>query len=90
MIEAYKLCSFSADTFRKRIEPIKEKIPKHVLEVIEEELANLDRKEYGFGSTDSIYSYLDWLTALPWGNCRFAIWLHMFMVFLTECNIKTV
>ncbi|RID56853.1 hypothetical protein BRARA_F00274 [Brassica rapa] len=57
------------DTFRKRIEPIKEKIPKHVLEVIEEELANLDRKEYGFGSTDSIYSYLDWLTALPWGNC---------------------
>ncbi|CAN7097602.1 unnamed protein product, partial [Brassica rapa subsp. narinosa] len=58
-----------SDTFRKRIEPIKEKIPKHVLEVIEEELANLDRKEYGFGSTDSIYSYLDWLTALPWGNC---------------------
>ncbi|WZZ64266.1 hypothetical protein YC2023_075636 [Brassica napus] len=57
------------DTFRKRIEPIKEKIPKHVLEVIEEELANLDRKEYGLGSTSSIYSYLDWLTALPWGKC---------------------
>ncbi|KAF2606031.1 hypothetical protein F2Q68_00043540 [Brassica cretica] len=59
-----------SDTFRKRIEPIKEKIPKHVLEVIEEELANLDRKEYGLGSTSSIYSYLDWLTALPWGKCR--------------------
>nr|VDD60282.1 unnamed protein product [Brassica oleracea] len=58
-----------SDTFRKRIEPIKEKIPKHVLEVIEEELANLDRKEYGLGSTSSIYSYLDWLTALPWGKC---------------------
>ncbi|KAH0872501.1 hypothetical protein HID58_069863 [Brassica napus] len=69
VIEAYKLCSFSADTFRKRIEPIKEKVPKHVLEVIEEELANLDRKEADYGSTNRIYSYLDWLTALPWGKC---------------------
>ncbi|CAN7083339.1 unnamed protein product [Brassica oleracea var. botrytis] len=58
-----------SDTFRKRIEPIKEKIPKHVLEVIEEELANLDRKEADYGSTNRIYSYLDWLTALPWGKC---------------------
>ncbi|CAF2055165.1 unnamed protein product, partial [Brassica oleracea] len=58
-----------SDTFRKRIEPIKEKVPKHVLEVIEEELANLDRKEADYGSTNRIYSYLDWLTALPWGKC---------------------
>uniref|UniRef100_A0A0D3CPW5 Lon proteolytic domain-containing protein n=1 Tax=Brassica oleracea var. oleracea TaxID=109376 RepID=A0A0D3CPW5_BRAOL len=57
------------NTFRKRIEPIKEKVPKHVLEVIEEELANLDRKEADYGSTNRIYSYLDWLTALPWGKC---------------------
>ncbi|CAH8301895.1 unnamed protein product [Eruca vesicaria subsp. sativa] len=54
-----------SDTFRKRIEPIKEKIPKHVLEVIEEELANLDKNE----NDHDIYSYLDWLTALPWGKC---------------------
>ncbi|KAG2304900.1 hypothetical protein Bca52824_033551 [Brassica carinata] len=58
-----------SDTFRKRIEPIKEKIPKHVLEVIEGELAKLDRKEDDSYSTTSIYSYLDWLTALPWGKC---------------------
>ncbi|XP_056846760.1 lon protease homolog 4, chloroplastic/mitochondrial-like [Raphanus sativus] len=58
-----------SDRFRKRIEPIKEKIPEHVLEVIEEELAKLDRKEDDSGSTNSIYSYLDWLTALPWGKC---------------------
>ncbi|KAF2593100.1 hypothetical protein F2Q70_00042729, partial [Brassica cretica] len=59
-----------SDTFRKRIEPITEKIPKHVLKVMEEELAKLDRKEADYGSTSDIYSYLDWLTTLPWGKCR--------------------
>ncbi|XP_056846746.1 lon protease homolog 4, chloroplastic/mitochondrial-like [Raphanus sativus] len=58
-----------SDTFRKSIEPITEKIPKHVLKVMEEQFAKLDRKEADYGCTDNIYSYLDLLTSLPWGKC---------------------
>ncbi|KAJ4917723.1 Lon protease-like protein 3 [Raphanus sativus] len=58
-----------AETFRKRIEPIKEKIPKHVLKVIEEQFAKFDRIRRNYGSTDDIYDYLDLLTSLPWGKC---------------------
>ncbi|KAF8101011.1 hypothetical protein N665_0211s0003 [Sinapis alba] len=58
-----------SDKFRKRIEPIRENIPKHVLKVIEEELAKLDRIRRSYGRTDHILSHLDWLTALPWGIC---------------------
>ncbi|KAG2304896.1 hypothetical protein Bca52824_033547 [Brassica carinata] len=68
-IEDYKFFSFSAETFRKRIEPIKEKIPKHVQKVIEEQFAKIDRIKRNYGSTDDIYSYLDLLTSLPWGKC---------------------
>ncbi|CAN7018987.1 unnamed protein product [Brassica rapa subsp. trilocularis] len=56
-------------TFKKRIEPIKEKIPKHVLKVIEEQFAKIDRIIRNYGSTDDIFTYVDWLTALPWGKC---------------------
>ncbi|KAF8101012.1 hypothetical protein N665_0211s0004 [Sinapis alba] len=54
-------------TFRKRIEPIRENIPKHVLKVIDEQFAKIDRIKRSYGSTDYILSHLDWLTALPWG-----------------------
>ena len=51
---------------------------------MEEKFEKLDRGEKDCRSTDSIYNYLDWLTALPWGECRFAILFHMFMIFLGE------
>lgn len=63
---------FSAENIRVRIEPIKEKIPKHVLKVIEEELAKLVMLESSSSCVESTYDYLDWLTMLPWGNFRFA------------------
>ncbi|WZZ64261.1 hypothetical protein YC2023_075631 [Brassica napus] len=62
---------FSADTFRKRIEPIIEKIPKHVLKVIfamKTEIRTLLMTLMTYISYN-IYSYLDWLTTLPWGKC---------------------
>ncbi|KAH0838924.1 hypothetical protein HID58_092358 [Brassica napus] len=59
---------FSAENIRVRIEPIKEKIPKHVLKVIEEELAKLVMLESSSSCVESTYDYLDWLTMLPWGN----------------------
>ncbi|KAJ0244434.1 Lon protease 4 [Hirschfeldia incana] len=60
--------SLSSEKIRKRIEPIKEKIPKHALKVIEEELAKLVMLESSSSRFESTYNYLDWLTVLPWGN----------------------
>ncbi|KAL0661216.1 hypothetical protein Bca4012_098053 [Brassica carinata] len=60
-----------SDKFRERVD-IKlslEEIPKHVVKVMEEKFEKLDRGEKDCRSTDSIYNYLDWLTALPWGEC---------------------
>ena len=57
---------------RIRIEPIKEKIPKHALKVIEEELEKLVMLESSSSEFTHTYNYLDWLTILPWGNFRFA------------------
>ncbi|CAG7890907.1 hypothetical protein IGI04_003997 [Brassica rapa subsp. trilocularis] len=60
--------SLFSENIRVRIEPIKEKIPKHVLKVIEEELAKLVMLESSSSCVESTYDYLDWLTMLPWGN----------------------
>lgn len=54
--------------FRERIEPNKEKIPQHVLQVIEEELTKLQLLEASSSEFNVTRNYLDWLTALPWGN----------------------
>ncbi|XP_021898774.1 lon protease homolog 1, mitochondrial isoform X1 [Carica papaya] len=54
--------------FRERIEPNKEKIPAHVLQVIEEELTKLQLLEASSSEFNVTRNYLDWLTALPWGN----------------------
>ncbi|KAL9248245.1 hypothetical protein vseg_021589 [Gypsophila vaccaria] len=54
--------------FRERIEPNKEKIPKHVLQVIEDELTKLQLLEASSSEFNVTRNYLDWLTALPWGN----------------------
>ncbi|XAR52688.1 Endopeptidase La [Bertholletia excelsa] len=54
--------------FRERIEPNKEKIPPHVLQVIEEELTKLQLLEASSSEFNVTRNYLDWLTALPYGN----------------------
>ncbi|KAJ4836528.1 ATP-dependent serine protease [Turnera subulata] len=54
--------------FRERIEPSRDKIPAHVLQVIEEELTKLQLLEASSSEFNVTRNYLDWLTALPWGN----------------------
>ncbi|KAI4310927.1 hypothetical protein MLD38_035870 [Melastoma candidum] len=57
-----------SEKFRERIEPNKEKIPAHVMQVIEEELTKLQLLEASSSEFNVTRNYLDWLTALPWGN----------------------
>ncbi|KAL0301414.1 UNVERIFIED_CONTAM: Lon protease, mitochondrial [Sesamum radiatum] len=54
--------------FRERLDPKKEKIPQHVLQVIEEELTKLQLLEASSSEFNVTRNYLDWLTALPWGE----------------------
>uniref|UniRef100_A0A7N0VK99 Lon protease homolog, mitochondrial n=1 Tax=Kalanchoe fedtschenkoi TaxID=63787 RepID=A0A7N0VK99_KALFE len=54
--------------FRDRLEPNKDKCPPHVLQVIEEELTKLQLLEASSSEFNVTRNYLDWLTALPWGN----------------------
>ncbi|VVA96613.1 unnamed protein product [Arabis nemorensis] len=57
-----------SEKFRERINANKDKIPKHVLKVIEEELKKLELLDTESGNFDVTNNYLDWLTVLPWGN----------------------
>ena len=61
-----------AEKFKERIDPNKEKIPAHVLQVIEEELTKLQLLEASSSEFNVTRNYLDWLTILPWGNYRFS------------------
>ncbi|XP_059438526.1 lon protease homolog 1, mitochondrial [Corylus avellana] len=54
--------------FRERLEPNREKCPPHVMQVIEEELTKLQLLEASSSEFNVTRNYLDWLTALPWGN----------------------
>ncbi|KAK7392082.1 hypothetical protein VNO78_20509 [Psophocarpus tetragonolobus] len=54
--------------FRERIEPKREKCPSHILQVIDEELAKLQLLEASSSEFSVTRNYLDWLTALPWGE----------------------
>ncbi|CAL5399332.1 unnamed protein product [Camellia sinensis] len=54
--------------FRERIEPNKDRCPPHVLQVIEEELTKFQLLEASSSEFNVTRNYLDWLTALPWGN----------------------
>ncbi|MQM01521.1 hypothetical protein Taro_034279, partial [Colocasia esculenta] len=56
------------EKFRQRLEPNKEHCPPHVLQVIEEELTKLQLLEASSSEFNVTRNYLDWLTALPWGN----------------------
>ncbi|CAL9219763.1 unnamed protein product, partial [Arabidopsis halleri] len=53
---------------RVRIDTNRDKIPKHVLKVMEEEFTKLEMLEDNYSDFDLTYNYLDWLTVLPWGN----------------------
>ncbi|CAN7004119.1 unnamed protein product [Brassica oleracea var. botrytis] len=57
-----------SEKFKERIDPNKEKIPAHVLQVIEEELTKLQLLEASSSEFNVTRNYLDWLTILPWGN----------------------
>lgn len=65
----------TAAKFRERLEPNKEKIPAHVMQVIEEELTKLQLLEASSSEFNVTRNYLDWLTALPWGSYRFVAYL---------------
>ncbi|XP_026405837.1 lon protease homolog 1, mitochondrial-like [Papaver somniferum] len=54
--------------FRERLVANKEKCPPHVMQVIEEEFAKLQLLEASSSEFNVTRNYLDWLTALPWGN----------------------
>ena len=62
---------FISGKFRERIEPKREKCPPYVLQVIDEELTKLQLLEASSSEFNVTHNYLDWLTALAWGECRF-------------------
>jgi len=57
-----------SEKFRERIETKKDKCPPHVLQVIEEELTKLQLLEASSSEFSVTRNYLDWLTAVPWGD----------------------
>ncbi|XP_065625887.1 lon protease homolog 1, mitochondrial-like [Quercus suber] len=54
--------------FRERLERNRNKIPLHVLQVINKELSMLQQFEASSIEFNETHNYLDWLIALPWGN----------------------
>ncbi|PKA54950.1 Lon protease like, mitochondrial [Apostasia shenzhenica] len=54
--------------FRERIEPKRDRCPPHVLQVIDEEITKLQLLEASSSEFNVTRNYLDWLTALPWGD----------------------
>ncbi|XP_024524109.1 lon protease homolog 1, mitochondrial [Selaginella moellendorffii] len=54
--------------FKERLEPHRKQCPEHVLQVIDEELSKLQGLESSSSEFNVTRNYLDWLTALPWGQ----------------------
>lgn len=54
--------------FVERIEPNKDKIPADAKRVIDEELSKLSGLESASSEFNVTRNYLDWLTAIPWGQ----------------------
>lgn len=75
---------FETAKFRERLDPKKEKIPAHVLQVIEEELTKLQLLEASSSEFNVTRNYLDWLTALPWGEYRCGIQLISSLVTIAQ------
>jgi len=57
----------------KGLKQKKDKCPPHVLQVIEEELTKLQLLEASSSEFSVTRNYLDWLTAVPWGDYR-SLW----------------
>lgn len=55
-----------ADKYRERIKD--KAVPKHVMDVIEEELTKLSFLENSSSEFNVTRNYLDWLTQIPWGT----------------------
>ncbi|CAA7015895.1 unnamed protein product [Microthlaspi erraticum] len=60
--------TMNRENLREKINANKDKIPEHVLKVIEEELTKLQSLEATSSDNDATYNYLDWLIVLPWEN----------------------
>ncbi|ELU04831.1 hypothetical protein CAPTEDRAFT_155270 [Capitella teleta] len=54
------------DKFKARLEDLV--VPKHVMEVIDEELSKLSFLDNHSSEFNVTRNYLDWLTSLPWGK----------------------
>ncbi|XP_069623971.1 lon protease homolog, mitochondrial isoform X8 [Ranitomeya imitator] len=55
------------EKFRERLNDLK--VPKHVMEVIDEELGKLGLLDNHSSEFNVTRNYLDWLTSIPWGKC---------------------
>ncbi|XP_077110634.1 lon protease homolog, mitochondrial isoform X5 [Ranitomeya variabilis] len=55
------------EKFRERLNDLT--VPKHVMEVIDEELGKLGLLDNHSSEFNVTRNYLDWLTSIPWGKC---------------------
>ncbi|XP_038632439.1 lon protease homolog, mitochondrial [Scyliorhinus canicula] len=55
------------EKFRERLKELI--VPKHVMEVIDEELNKLNLLDNHSSEFNVTRNYLDWLTTMPWGKC---------------------
>ncbi|XP_059847498.1 lon protease homolog, mitochondrial isoform X1 [Hypanus sabinus] len=55
------------EKFRERLKELV--VPKHVMEVIDEELNKLNLLDNHSSEFNVTRNYLDWLTTMPWGKC---------------------
>ncbi|KAL8177935.1 UNVERIFIED_CONTAM: Lon protease mitochondrial, partial [Gekko kuhli] len=55
------------EKFRERLNELV--VPKHVMEVIDEELNKLGLLDNHSSEFNVTRNYLDWLTSIPWGKC---------------------
>ncbi|XP_063002940.1 lon protease homolog, mitochondrial [Elgaria multicarinata webbii] len=55
------------EKFRERLKELV--VPKHVMEVIDEELNKLGLLDNHSSEFNVTRNYLDWLTSIPWGKC---------------------
>ncbi|EFJ35404.1 hypothetical protein SELMODRAFT_30423, partial [Selaginella moellendorffii] len=67
-IEADDKTALTGKFFKERLEPHRKQCPEHVLQVIDEELSKLQGLESSSSEFNVTRNYLDWLTALPWGQ----------------------
>ncbi|XP_077187935.1 lon protease homolog, mitochondrial [Paroedura picta] len=55
------------EKFRERLKELV--VPKHIMEVIDEELNKLGLLDNHSSEFNVTRNYLDWLTSIPWGKC---------------------